>query len=529
MHHALEISDILGSIFKFTDTSTNVTCVGVCKAWQENVLDVLWSRVDRLDRLLRLLGPMGEIHSQLVTFLQLHIPSDRWERFSFYATSAAFGVHRISSGDPSPVLFDYVLSRPVFTFFRTSPITWKKKILRAQRPHSSSSLSVETGHSSDQGDLFAIDNFFKDVVYRSPRIEHLEFRSGIPFHDIGPFLSNFLIGLHGLKTVLLSDALLTSDVITALAKCPLLESIRMPDALESAEIHEETDDLQNYMPVIGAGGFPNLREMNIKAHLWNVVSSLQTDFPAARLQRLVVRTLSFENSWDIGIFFTSVAGACPQLEVLALSVQYGGVEEDSESFPFAFLKPVVRCTSLTTFTLNMPLPLDIDDTEATQMAISWPRMQDLHLNPFPAVQRPAGKHLTFGVMASFAQHCPDLQVLGLYVQSSSIPPPASRKIISKLEIFTLGLIGTGYSVDDLALFLTDVTPSKCRITGHSYIFLADTIGLQAHIHVAESKLKKIFSLLPMLRSIHAQYQERLRALEAEVQRLSLMVASAAPS
>ncbi|GLB34296.1 hypothetical protein LshimejAT787_0111800 [Lyophyllum shimeji] len=474
---------------------------------------------------------MGELGPQLVTFVQFHISSERWERFSFYANR----VRHLECTDQSPEIHhqSYAtlsITRPMLHLLpNLTHLTWKKD---PARPAASlvpcllfltpglRTLSVETGHSSDQGDLFAIDNFFRDVVYRSPRIEHLEFRSDVPFHGVGPSLSNFLIGLRGLKTVLLSDALLTSDVVTALAKCPMLESIRMSDALESAEGQEETDDLQNYMPVMESGAFPNLKEMEIKAHLWNVVSFLQSEFPAARLQRLVVRTLSLEDNASIGAFFARVAQACPAIQVLSLSVQYGGVEEEFESLPFAYLEPLLHCTSLTTFTLNMPLPLDIDDAEAAQMASSWPRMRDLHLNPFPAVQRPAGKHLTFGAMASFAMHCPDLQALGVYMQSSFIPPPASRRMLPKLQSLILGLIGTGYSVEDLALFLTDITPSKCSITGHSYIFLTDTIGLQAHIHVAESKLKKIFSLLPMLRSIHAQYQERIRTLEAEVRKLS---------
>ncbi|KAF5366683.1 hypothetical protein D9615_010714 [Tricholomella constricta] len=294
----------------FTDTSTNVACARVCKAWQENVLDILWYRIDRLDRLFRLLGPMGEINSQLV----YHISNERWDRFSFYANRA----RHLEVTDRLPEIHHQSFStlsiaRPVLHLLpNLTHLTWKKD---PARPTSSlvlcllfltpglKSLSVETGHSSEQGDLFAIDNFFKDVVHRCPRIERLEFRSDILFHDIGPSLSNFLTGFPGLKAVLLSDALLTSDVITALAKCPLLESIRMTDPSETTEVEEETDDLQNYMPVIEDGAFPSLQEMDIKAHLWNVTSFLQSDIPAARLRRLVVRTLSLEDNANVAAFF----------------------------------------------------------------------------------------------------------------------------------------------------------------------------------------------------------------------------------
>jgi hypothetical protein len=61
MHDALALSEILCSIFKFTDEKTDVSSVRVCKAWHEVVLDVIWYRVDRLDGLFKLLGPMGEM------------------------------------------------------------------------------------------------------------------------------------------------------------------------------------------------------------------------------------------------------------------------------------------------------------------------------------------------------------------------------------------------------------------------------------------------------------------------------------
>ncbi|KAJ7482549.1 hypothetical protein FB451DRAFT_1170416 [Mycena latifolia] len=97
---------------------------------------------------------------------------------------------------------------------------------------------VDTGRDSAQGDLFAIDNFFDDVLQRAPRIRNLDFRSRISFHALGPALTRFILGLPELRTVLLSDTLLASDVIAVLAKCPHLEAIRLPPPHELAEIAE---------------------------------------------------------------------------------------------------------------------------------------------------------------------------------------------------------------------------------------------------------------------------------------------------
>ncbi|KAG5642683.1 hypothetical protein DXG03_002341 [Asterophora parasitica] len=532
MHHALIISDVLGFIFKFTDTSTNVACARVCKAWQENVLDVLWNRVDRLDRLLRLVGPMEEINSYL-TFVQSHISNDRWERFTFYANLVRY----LEVTDRPPEIHHQsfstlAITRPVLHILpNLTHLTWKKD---PSSPPSSlflcllflnpglKSLSVETGRGSEQGDLFAIGNFFNDVVHRSPCIENLEFRSKMLFRDIGPCLSKFFIGLRCLKTVLLSDTLLTSDVITALAKCPLLESVRMIPMFDSFGT-DEGEDVRNFIPVIEHGAFPQLQEMEIRAHLWNVVSLLQSEFPAGRLWRLVVRTLIMEDNASIAAFFTQVAEACHGLEVLALSVQKGSIEDDSENYTFASLQPILRCTSLTAFTLKLPLPLDIDDTEASLIASAWPRGRHLILNPFPTSKRPTRKHITLDALMAFAQCCPEIQSLGLFILPSFISQSPDRKVMPKLDSLKLGLSGVLYTVENLALFLADITPLTCSVTGASY--LHDIDSAEAH-RVARVKWRKVIALLPTLRSIHAQYQTRLRALEAEVHRLSLLAASA---
>lgn len=61
MYHALYLPNILGTIFRFTDRKTDVSCVRVCRTWHEHALDALWCRINRLEGLFKLLGPMEEI------------------------------------------------------------------------------------------------------------------------------------------------------------------------------------------------------------------------------------------------------------------------------------------------------------------------------------------------------------------------------------------------------------------------------------------------------------------------------------
>ncbi|KAG6841306.1 hypothetical protein C0991_012476 [Blastosporella zonata] len=541
MHHTLEISDILGCIFSFTDVNTNARCALVCKAWLENALDALWHRIDRLEHLLRILGPMGELRPSsppLVTFLQFHIASERWDRFSFYSRR----IRRLEVIDRYPEIHQQVFSmisiaRP---FLRLLPnlthLTWEKD---PSRPAVSlalcllfltptlKSLSVETGHlhsddGATEGDLFAIDNFFKDVMHRSPQIEALHFLSEIPFRALGPSLPLFLIGLPNLKTVMLAEHLLTSDVFTALATCPRLQSIRM--STTDLEV-KETDDLQHFMPVIEPGAFPCLREMGIKAHLWNLMSFLQSNFPAERLRHLVVQTIIIEEHDNIASFFKFVADTCPNIEVLSLMRPYDVLPETTAGLPFACLEPLLGCTSMTSFNLITATPLNMNNSDVEKLAAAWPRLQELCLNPRQGRMNPEGDHITFEAMKSFAVHCPLLRNLELQIESYLIPPPDARKLIPKLESLVLGLVASSYAPEELAGFLTDITPPKCRVGGMPYILVEYQDYVHIQVNAAQSKLEKAFSLIPTLRNIHAQYRERLRSLEAEVERLSALGAS----
>lgn len=79
-----------------------------------------------------------------------------------------------------------------------------------------------------------------------------------------------------------------------------------------------------------------------------------------------------------------------------------------------------------------------------------------------------------------------------------------------------------YSMEDFALFLADVTPPECKISGRSMssaLSFDDALRVDA-AHCA-SKFENMLTLLPLFRRVHAQYKEKMRQLEEEVRRLRL--------
>lgn len=458
------------------------------------------------------------IFTQSQSFAHRHIPYDRWDRFAYYANR----VREFECTDAVPVLHyqsfsTLSISRPLLHVIpNLTHLTWKRD---PARPAVSlavcllfltpglKNLSVVAGEASSQGDLSAIESFFQDVVRRSPQIENFEFRSDIPFRNLGPVLSNLVVGLPQLKTILLSETLLSSDVITALARCPLLEVVKM--ATSGAQL--AIDDLQNFMPVLEHGAFPNIKKMDMKAHLWNVAHFFQSAFPGSRLQHLFVRTLSPEKTESVGLFFELIAETCINIQSLALSIPHGSPEEDdSKPLPFSSWTPLLRCKYLSNLTLNIPMPLNLDDTQAKQIAQCWPQMQRLELKSHTLDRWPSEVYPSLATLVVFAQHCLELRSLAIYIHSSVIPELKFRKMFRKLDTLDMGLTGTGYSPEDFAVFLTDIVPPTCVVTGTAF----------PPVYHAQSKLDGVLKMLPMIRSIHAQYRKRLRTLEDEVQRVA---------
>lgn len=428
------------------------------------------------------------------------------------------------------------ISRPVLHIFpNLTHLTWTKD---PARPASSlklsllflmpglKSLSVQTGHDSSDGDLFAIDNFFHEVVLRSPHLEHVDFRSEIPFHDMGPALPRFLTSFPKLKSVLLSDALLCSDVVTALAACPSLEIIRIPPLSETSGVKKDLNDLENFMPVVEEGQFQAIREIHFKANLWNAARFLRSAFPAWRLRQLLVKTLRLETTSSIGGFFSVVAAVCPSIEVLTLWVD-NAITRNFGPISFSSIEPLLACRSLKSFSFEAPSLLDLDDTQAAAMGLNWPRLEKLHLNPLSFPQPGESIRMTLAGLNVFAKHCQELKYLAVCIQvsPSDIPPLKACGSFSKLETLVMGVRNANYDVEKVALYLTDITPSNCTLASTPLFSMLPVLDRVLHNLICQSqiKLEKVLVLVPVLRKIQTQYRGKLESLEEELQRLTSVV------
>jgi hypothetical protein len=374
-------------------------------------------------------------------------------------------------------------------------------------------LTVTIASSIYQEGLVSIGNFFRDIALRSPHMQHLGLLLDSPNSPVlALMLSKSINAFHELKTVLLSEVFHTTDMLKTLSTFPHLEAIRLP----SYSFSSPFEGGDNYsLPILPTGAFSNIREIHMQASLTSMIRFLQPPFPATCLRQLAISSAWVENYSTIGLFFESVGSACANIDTLLFKVHAMDFEEISNPLPFSCLEPLLACKSLISLSLDMPIFLDLDDTHAALMASSWPRLQRLHLNPHPWTHFSHDIRLTFGVLNILAKGCPDIQYLGVYVQPTLPMEPWNP--LPKLQHLVLGSNAYSYSVEDIAFFLTLVTPPTCE-------FNVEPITHHLILSYYRERLKKVFSLVSIMRKVDEQYRERLNALEEEVQRIVLTVA-----
>ncbi|KAK7442029.1 hypothetical protein VKT23_016306 [Stygiomarasmius scandens] len=84
MHHVLQVTELLNSIFLFLKRDDQVRCALICRSWSEVALDAIWSEVDDLRKLANLISPakVQVNDGGDVSYIFDPVPGPkRWKRF----------------------------------------------------------------------------------------------------------------------------------------------------------------------------------------------------------------------------------------------------------------------------------------------------------------------------------------------------------------------------------------------------------------------------------------------------------------
>lgn len=322
------------------------------------------------------------------------------------------------------------------------------------------------------------------IEERMPNVTSLEIR----LEEIQPLsttfpddrLEHFFSQLNRLQKLTLPLYWLTPSLASHLSTCRGLREIAI-NTQQSWIQHGVPTDTQCFQPSLREGAFACVEHLSFACTL-PCASRFIADphFPASAIKSLWLRVSSIDEQTPVQFssFLNTLAHSCPsleRLEIVMTPLRDWPKETDPDKFlPIAFchLLPIFRLRNMKAFAIRHIRDLDIKDDQAKSIAMHWPHIEELALNPHPALYNARWRVLTIRSLIHFAQYCPRLRSLSLSVRicEDFLEPPSFEAPFKSLCLFNVG-----YSErpdrchEKLCRFLGRLLPADCRLDPHAIL------------------------------------------------------------
>jgi hypothetical protein len=187
---------------------------------------------------------------------------------------------------------------------------------------------------------------------------------------------------------------------------------------------------------------------------------------------MYIATLSstLETSADIQDFLSVLALTCPDLDDLYLqSLPSTLVLKDRNRFaktniPYGSIRSIFRPV-LKRFHITHPYPLDVTLDDINDIASRCPSLVLLILNCIPLVL--GSSRLPLEALVPFARNCPNMEVLGLFFESTLSNPSNGLELFKNPMKLVVGASEIDEDVGPVVLFLSLLCPLGCEIHSDS--------------------------------------------------------------
>lgn len=247
-------------------------------------------------------------------------------------------------------------------------------------------------------------------------------------------------GFTHLRTVCLPRYALSQPIFDALATLQALEDVTpnpFVNGWERLLVGERETVLSfsitNLRPPTLITPFASIRSLHLTLPDVGVGSYVFGDpyFSAHSLESLELFFIypGADRPSDVRGFLERLSTNCPNLWQFVFSM----VARLEVSAAVSFVEPITITAlgslalfkKLTHCHFEHTLPLDASDDDIDTLAMGMPQLRYLSLNRHPAVLYPS--RLTLNSLAAFSRHCPQLEWLGLYI-NSLLPADASSAL-----------------------------------------------------------------------------------------------------
>ncbi|GJJ07537.1 hypothetical protein Clacol_001739 [Clathrus columnatus] len=523
----LQIQEILAIIFQTCPLSTNAICARVCRAWSDPALDALWREVKDLRNLLKLIPAFfGD------RFERDLAPAD-WVRFMRHARRIRSLEHsdRRVTLDPS-VFMALGISRPVFDILpNLRYLRWsahgENALAHAVLFMSPSLASFEVFALS-----FAprgIGTFFQTLQERSPHLRFFYLHAIGSVAPVESFLAGFLKSLTYLEVIQLPCYWQTRNVVTALSTLKHLRSVRthVPSRTIYRGQTREVEDIRTI--TFTDGCFPALKTFYIDGRrLSEIEHLLRKPHAPKHLTTLTIMSLQIENSAALHDFIKVLAELCPSLRHIVLALYVSETSNPPSIINFDVIRPILDFPRLVGFKITHKEPLQITEDDIKEMAMNWHALETLHLchDPYILEAENIDSGLSPDCLLSFAEHCPNIKELGLYINATrwnrneDLPP--TPRPFGRLQRLHVGVSRVTHP-NVIARFLSDICPRPLVIFTDS---CWETAAVRESVPVSQSRRevwqqvatfhRDLLEVRMLERRLH---QEKAKAMEVEITKL----------
>ncbi|CAE6424428.1 unnamed protein product [Rhizoctonia solani] len=538
-HPALLLEDVLRTIFEWADIPTRAAGAAVSRRFMRPALTALWRKSEKLFDILSLIAPLEREPSMLsFCFARPIMPSD-WTRFTEIYAPLIHEIHytpawsAVSRKLSASVFDDLARSRlqlhilPNLTSLQWYPNSTQD--LRQCEIFLSPSLrSLDV--SIPTAEEVYVEAFFAVAKVRAPNLRVFQFECQFRAIAIEHWLCDLLETCKSLRGLGLSHYFLTTNVLASASKLPELEEILLWSRSPVGEI----EDVMNLdMHQLQQGSFPKLRELSLDASLVQMRTFVSIPaFNPKTLTYLHITALEIERPNDVQSFLEALVNVCHPLETLVLSMLVKWVEiTPPPRITMEHIRPVLNFKRLLDFDVTYNYPFYVTDADLEHIARSWPTLRTLMFSEYPYFCSDDIELPSLGSLIPFAEHCPNLVNLGLFV-NASLPFPLPSTVIKPFQKLQLLNFGQSYiqenDVVGVAAFVSRLCDPSVQIKmGHAVSAYSFSPCLASNtedtpdtdIATRNERWDKVVSAVAVLQQARQIEVDRIKQLESRLAEL----------
>ena len=364
-------------------------------------------------------------------------------------------------------------------------------------------------------------DIFKYFASCMPNLSFLDIRANIPVRDFEDDLVYFLQKLPKLQDVVFPYYYVTTKIAKCLSDMEHLSSIDVHrddsvDELFSGDLL----DVASFNPTLTEGAFPRLFRLYMYVSYDDATRFIKAPFSLSRLTQFCNDSdRLIETPDSVHQLLSALSENCPPLKVLELSSILDASVTNITDHPPGYitldtLKPIFTLPHLVIFELQHQYPLLMTQQDITLLASSCPALENIRLGIDTIYLTEST--LTLAALVPFAQHCPKLEHLGLFVNATAIAVPEVSPTAAPKPFKSLQYLYMGYSMIDKwlnpAIYLSQLLGPECEITAEPLWDEDNDISEELnHIKEARSELwDKAITTVPMLSKVRVQDWGRMR-------------------